>query len=64
MELFTGIAIVLASVSPLRQAEASVRIHAVAKISEADWAANPRRTEKLVRDEQGRELLLRLIEFE
>lgn len=64
MEPFTGIALALATISPSRQAEVNVRIHAVARVSEEKWNADPRRTEKLIRDEQGHELLLRLIEFE
>ena len=64
MELFTAIVSAMVTMSPLREARASVRIHAAAKASEAEWTADPRRTEKLIRDEQGRELLLRLIEFE
>lgn len=61
---FIGVALVLATIAPPKQAEAIVRIHAVARVSEDEWKADQRRTEKLIRDEQGRELLLRLIEFE
>ena len=64
MELFTAVVSAMIAISPHREARASVRIHAAAKASEAEWTAAARRTEKLIRDEQGREILLRLIEFE
>lgn len=54
----------LATISPWKQVEASVQIYSAARVSENEWTADHRRTEKLIRDEQGRELLLRLIEFE
>jgi hypothetical protein len=47
-------------------ATASVRIERPASASERDWEKLPkgRRRELIVRDEQGRDLLLRLIENE
>ena len=64
MVFCTGVLLALATLSPSGQADASVRILSAARATEADWTADTRRTEKLIRDEQGRALLLRLIEYE
>lgn len=53
-----------APAEPQRQARAAVRIERAAKASQADWSKSERRSERLILDELGRPLRLRLIELE
>jgi hypothetical protein len=49
---------------PPKPATVSVRVLKATRVSEEIWKAEPRRVERVVRDQDGREVRLRLIEFE
>jgi hypothetical protein len=53
-----------ATAPPPSQARAMVRIERAVTVSEADWSKAERRSERLVVDERGQLLQLRLVEFE
>jgi hypothetical protein len=61
------LAIVAAAPQPphtSEQARVSIRILRHARISSAEWQSAQRRSERKIRDAQGREFLLRTIDFE
>lgn len=49
---------------PAASARVSIRILQPARVSERLWRSSPRRSERLIVDEQGRKLRLRTIDFE
>ena len=65
MMIITMLVLVFAQPSaPLVRAPAMVRILAPSIASEAQWKLAKRKSERLVRDEHGRLLRLRTIDFE
>lgn len=50
--------------APRVQAPTTIRILSSARASEAQWKLSKRRRDRLIRDEQGRQVRLRTIDFE
>ena len=64
MCLFFAVAAAVATVPAAPKARATLRVMKPAAVSEQLWRAREGRKERIIMDEQGRQLRLRLIEYE
>lgn len=65
--MFVTIVMLAAAAEPVKpqsQPQATVRIVKPGTVSEAQWKLAKRRRDRIIHDEQGRELRLRTIDFE